>query len=210
MKSIKWLIILGLIAVALYWLSNQKVDPEIYLSSVDLTRQNYAEQVDKICKEMDLPPAYFKALIVLECSGKYPPKSRYERHVYRKLRDVKRGKRKRYGRFTKKDLQKYSDKTLKGFATSWGPLQVMGYQTVDMKIPLHWLKEEFALYYSIRWVKKVYGKYLKQGRFEDAFHIHNTGKPKPLVGTRTYDPNYLEKGMKYMKIFEQESLDNSP
>jgi hypothetical protein len=31
-----------------------------------------------------------------------------------------------------------------------------------------------------------------------------------LVGTRTYDPNYLEKGMKYMKIFEQESLDNSP
>lgn len=204
MKKIKWLIMAGLMVAGLYWLSQQENDPTLYMSAVELTRHNYGDQVDQICREMDLPPAYFKALIVLECSGKFPPKSRYEPHVYRKLRKVKNGKRKRYGYITKKQLQKFSDKTLKAFATSWGPLQVMGYQTIAMKIPLGWLKEEFALYYSIQWVKKNYGKYLKKGNFDDAFHLHNTGKPLPANGKpRTYDPNYIKKGLKYMKIFQE-------
>ncbi|EAY25408.1 hypothetical protein [Microscilla marina] len=205
MKNIKWLIVLGLVVV-FYWLSNYKARPKLHLSSVELTRQNYSKQVNQICKEMDLPPAYFKALIVLECSGRFPPKSRYERHVYHKLSEVKRGKRKRYGSLTKTHLKKFSDKTLKDLATSWGPLQVMGYQTIAMKIPLHWLKEEFALYYSIKWVKKSYGKYLKKRRFGDAFHIHNTGKPMPSIGTRTYDPNYVKKGLEYIKIFEKDAF----
>ena len=103
-----------------------------------------------------------------------------------------------------KTLRKYSTRQLKDFATSWGPLQIMGYQSLVMKIPVQRFKEEFALYYSMQWAKNTYGNYLSQGDYANAFHIHNTGKPLPASGRpRTYDPNYIKKGLKYIKIFEK-------
>lgn len=205
MKQLRWIILVGLVIAGVYWVRNWNQPIKLYRSSVDMTTDNYGAQVEQICQEMVLPSAYFKALIVLECSGESPPKSRYERHVYRRLYQVKTGKRKRYGSITRQQLKKFSKRQLKDLATSWGPLQVMGYQSLAMKIPVNWLKEEYALYYSMLWAQNAYGKYLKKRDFKNAFHIHNTGKPLPRSGkSRTYDPNYIKKGMKYIKIFEEQ------
>mgnify|MGYP001035611135 CR=1 FL=1 len=204
MKTLRTVILLGILVAGYFWAKQRFGKVKVHRSSVELTIQNYGDQVDQIAKEMGVPPAYFKALIVLECSGENPPKSRYERHVYKRLYNVKKGRRRRYGSFTKKTLRKYSTRQLKDFATSWGPLQIMGYQSLVMKIPVQRFKEEFALYYSMQWAKNTYGNYLSQGDYANAFHIHNTGKPLPASGRpRTYDPNYIKKGLKYIKIFEK-------
>ncbi|OJJ23742.1 hypothetical protein BKI52_05170 [marine bacterium AO1-C] len=203
MRSLIWILLFGIFIAFIVWIRQQNGSVKLHQSSVELTNQNYGAQVDQFAQEMGLPAAYFKALIVLECSGERPPKSRYERHVYKRLRNVKSGRRKRYGSITKKTLRKFSNQKLKELATSWGPLQIMGYQSLAMKIPVSRFQEEFSLYYSMQWAKNTYGSYLKKGKYADAFHIHNTGKPLPASGRpRTYDPNYIKKGLKYIKIFE--------
>ncbi|HAS40235.1 MAG TPA: hypothetical protein DCS93_07140 [Microscillaceae bacterium] len=211
MRSLLWILLFGIFIAFIFWIRQQSGPVKLHKSSVELTTQNYGVQVDKFAQEMGLPSAYFKALIVLECSGERPPKSRYERHVYKRLYRVKKGKRKRYGSITKKTLRKFSNGQLKDLATSWGPLQIMGYQSLAMKIPVSRFKEEFALYYSMQWVKNTYGNYLKKGDYANAFHIHNTGKPLPASGrSRTYDPNYIKKGLKYIKIFEDKENKEPP
>ena len=211
MKAFRWILFFGLLITVAVWVSQQQGKVTLHLSSVELTTQNYGEQVDQIAQEMGLPAAYFKALIVLECSGESPPKSRYERHVYKRLHNVKKGRRKRYGSITKKTLRKFSDQQLKDLATSWGPLQIMGYQSLAMKISVNRFKEEFALYYSMQWANKTYGNYLRKGNYTDAFHIHNTGKPLPSNGRpRTYDPNYIKKGLKYIKVYEGQENESPP
>jgi hypothetical protein len=166
--------------------------------AVKRVKTNYEKQVSAICKEMDVPSEYFLALIILECSARKNPPSRYEAHVFEKLRAVKNGKIISYSGLKKADLAQYSDQTLKLLATSWGALQIMGYNCISMNISIDELKGDNSLYYSIQWCKLNYGKYLKKRDFQNAFHIHNTGKPYPLFWfAQTHDPLYVNKGLAY-------------
>jgi hypothetical protein len=164
---------------------------------------NYSKQIDEIAQELELEPAYFKALVVLECSGDKLPKSRFEEHVYKRLKAVKDGHSRQYAKMTQNDLKIFSDKTLKQFATSWGPLQIMGYHCLALGIGIDELKNENALKNGMIWCKKNYGVYLQKGQFKDAFHMHNTGKPHPSFGfPTTYDPKYIDRGLSYMNAFK--------
>ena len=65
------------------------------------------------------------------------------------------------------------------------------------------LRGEDAVYWGVKWVSKTYGKLLREGRFQDAFHYHNTGKLYPKNNKPfTYHPNYVENGLKYMAHFQ--------
>jgi len=166
--------------------------------------RNYGADIDKYSKEFGVSASYLKALTMLETSGRKNMPSRYEKHVYTKLKEVQAGKRFKYEKVRKRNLRNLSNDAIKNLASSWGPFQIMGYKCIQMGIYVQDLRGEKAVYYGIKWIVEDYGKQLKKGRYKDAFHIHNTGRPHPKYGKAlTYDPDYVTKGLQYMKYFEE-------
>ena len=165
---------------------------------------NYSKEVEKYAEEFDLPSSYLMALIMLECSGKKNIKPRYERSVFRKLKQLKAKKIDKLEVLTYEDVKDANDKALINLASSWGPFQLMGYKCVGLNININKLRGENRVYWAIKWIDMEYGDYLRNKQFKDAFHLHNTGQLYPKTGKpKTYDPKYVQKGLKYMKYFEQ-------
>lgn len=178
---------------------NVKVSSNI----VERVEKNYGAEVEKYAKEFNLPSSYLKALIALECSGRKPPGKRYEKHIFKRLKNLKDGKIAKYENIKTQDLSELGDDGLKNLATSWGPFQLMGYKCFLLKIYVADIRGSNSLYHGIRWINLTYGNYLRKGNFKDGFHIHNTGRPFPKNGKpKTYDPSYVERGLKYMEQFE--------
>ena len=165
---------------------------------------SYGDQVDVLAQKFDLPASYLKALIILESSAKKKVDSRFEKHVYSHLQDVRAGKRRRYENITPTTIHDASDGALKNLASSWGPFQLMGYKCVLLNINVADVRGEDSLYWGVKWIDLTYGDYLRQGKYQDAFHIHNTGRPYPKNGKpRTHDPKYVDNGLAYMKAFSK-------
>lgn len=182
---------------------------DILLSKAELahknTDENYASEVDKYASQFDIPAQYCKSLIMLECSGRKPSPSRFEEHVYQSLKQVKSGYKKSYGALTKAQLKNTNDGALQNLASSWGPFQIMGYKCLELNITISELRGEKAVYWGMKWINENYGEVLRQHRYRDAFHIHNTGRPFPKNGeSKTFDPDYVTRGIKYMDFFKDE------
>ncbi len=167
--------------------------------------ETYNDQVDILAKKFNLPATYLKALIVLESSGNKKIPNRFEKHVFDELKKVRSGTRKKYENITQVTINDASNEALKNLASSWGPFQLMGYKCVLLKINVSDVRGKDALYWGIKWINLTYGNYLRQGKYKDAFHIHNTGRPYPKKGKPfTYDPHYVSNGLKYMKVFSND------
>ncbi len=164
----------------------------------------YGNDVKFYSKKYNVPYAYCMAVIMLESSGAREPKPRFEPHIYRKLLAVKNGRMKNFEGITQKELYWLSDKDLRKLATSWGPFQIMGYKIFHLGISSpNDLNNRNAIKYGIQWISKDYGWLLRQHRYKDAFHYHNTGHIFPKNGKpRTTSPDYVYRGLKYMQIFE--------
>ncbi len=172
----------------------------IFLKSpLEKTEINYGLQVDELAKEFNLPTEFLKALIVLECSGRKKIPSRYEKHVFKKLRMVRDGKKKNYEHIRSKDIRDATNAALRNLASSWGPFQLMGYKSLKLKIKVQDLKGEKSLFWAIKWINEEYGDYLRRGKYEEAFRIHNTGRRNG----KTHDPNYVSNGMNYIQYFKK-------
>jgi hypothetical protein len=204
-KKFKWILllfVLSAIYVIFFYTNDYIINRSKY--ALENTEQNYGREVDSLCEKMDLPKSYIKALIMLETSGRVPVTTRFEEHVYIKLRLVKLGKKRQYENITTAMLRHTSDESLRNMATSWGPFQIMGYKCVQLRIKLHNLRGKDAVYWGMKWISDDYGYLLRQGRYKDAFHFHNTGKEYPLTGEPlTYDPSYVSHGLKYMTFFKK-------
>jgi hypothetical protein len=214
-------LIIGLIAIWIF-------DPMLYLNSSDFikryyrylttkedttfastppqsvlrTNENYGAQIDKLAAQFDLSPEYLKSLIILECSGLKNVKPRFERHIYNRLVDVREKRLDRFENIKYDDLKDASNDALKNMARSWGPFQIMGYKCIWLDIQLQDLRGDEAVYWGVKWIDKTYGDYIRDERYKDAFHIHNTGRPYPDSGPpKTYDPKYVANGLMYMKYF---------
>lgn len=172
-----------------------------FISCQEWSRQqvekNYGSEVEKYALQYQLPAPYLKALIVLESSGKKEIKPRFEKNVYKDLKEVQSGK-KSLEKIRANELKGCSDEALRNLASSWGPFQLMGYKCLQLGIQVQDLRGEDAVKWAIHWINLTYGDYLRQGNFEAAFRIHNTGSPTG----RTHDTNYVKNGMKHMKMFE--------
>jgi hypothetical protein len=174
------------------------------LSALELTARNYSDQIEQLSERHDLPYEYLMSLIVLECSGHKPAGHRYEKGVYRKLLQVRDGERKKYENIRQKHLKGASDEAIKNLATSWGPFQLMGYKCIPLGAEIHEIRGDAAASWGVRWIENEYGKYLRDGKFKDAFHIHNTGQKFPRNGkARTHDPSYIDRGLRYVDHFRQ-------
>lgn len=167
------------------------------------TLHHYSAEVESWSDQFGLPTEYFLALIQLESGGRKPAGHRYEPHVFERLRSVREGHLTHYENITQQDIAGASDEALKNMATSWGPFQLMGYKCVLLDVQIRDLRGEDAIQSGMTWINMTYGDLLRQGKFQDAFHLHNTGKPYPKQGPpTTFHPDYVERGMAYMRNFE--------
>ena len=164
---------------------------------------HHAAEVDVVSVQRGLPPSYFKALIILESRGRRSAGARFEPQVFERLKQVRDGPRRQMEAITHSTVGNASDNALRNLATSWGPLQVMGYHCVEVGILVRDLREAESLRWSIVWIDQTYGGYLRRGEYRDAFHLHNTGRPFPKNGVpRTHDPTYVDRGLRYIDAFE--------
>lgn len=184
-----------------YWINIHRPAQRINAKS-DIV-SNYSEDVSDAAMEFDIPYSYLMALIKLECAGKKPPGKRFEKHVFKRLKDVRDGKRSDYNGLTVKHIGDASDGALKNLATSWGPFQLMGYQCILLDVKIKDIRGPNAVHYGAKWINLAYGKRLRKDQFMDCFHIHNTGRPYPSTGVpRTHDPKYVPRGLAYMDRFK--------
>ncbi len=164
---------------------------------------NYKKQVDSLAKVFELPAPYLMSVIMLESSGRKNTPERFEQKIYDQLLFLQQGKIEKFENLKKTNLRGFSKKSLKAFATSYGPFQIMGYKSFVLNIPLDSLKGKKNMYYSIKWINITYGDFLRNGDYKDAFHIHNAGEKFPEDGvSRTYDPEYVKNGLNYLQYFE--------
>lgn len=170
------------------------------------TQMNYGEEAAKWANAFNLPEAYLLALIQLESGGRKPAGKRFEPHVFERLKAVRDGERERYEQITSRELEGASDEALRNLATSWGPFQLMGYKCIQLNVQLRDIRGKDAVREGVKWIDLTYGDLLRAGQFEDAFHVHNTGKPIPTDGPpSTFHPDYVPRGMAYMRKFAQDA-----
>jgi hypothetical protein len=101
-----------------------------------------------------------------------------------------------------KDLQSATDEILRELATSWGYTQIMGYHMIGRPGEVRQLLEpRFHFRMAIRLLSEFIVDYQVDPRREFApmFCCWNTGRPYG----RTFDPNYVEKGLRRMQIYRQ-------
>ncbi len=169
----------------------------------DAAMENYGGDIRRLAQKYDLSQEYLMSLIMLECSGRRNVPPRFEKSVYKRLQDVKAGKKTLEG-ISVDDLRDANDDALRNLASSWGPFQLMGYKCFHLNIQIKDLRGDNSLEHGVEWINSTYGDYIRQGRFADAFHIHNTGRPVPKNGKcQTYDHNYVPNGLMYMEVFRE-------
>jgi hypothetical protein len=143
------------------------------------------------------------ALIQLESGGRKPAGKRFEAHVLERLQEVQNGTRPHYENVTQAHLMDANHGALRNLATSWGPFQLMGYKCILLDRQIRDIRGQEAVQAGIEWIDITYGNALREGKFQDAFHLHNTGKPFPKSGPpATFHPDYVQKGMRLMKAHE--------
>ncbi len=191
----------AILLIFLYWLLIKVFQVDKNFNYIDRVENNYGKEVDKICEELDMPAGYFKALIILECKADKNPKGRFEAHVFEQLKNLRDSNRK-FGSISRKWVFNKTDSELKALATSWGPLQIMGYHSFYLGVSVEELKGKNSLRYGILWSQQNYGKYLQKKQYRDAFHFHNTGRPHPKWFAQTHDPNYVNKGLAYLSVLD--------
>ena len=167
------------------------------------TEKNYGAEVQKWSEHYDLPVPYLMALIQLESGGRKPAGKRFEVHVFDRLQDVQNGSLEHYENITQEHLTEANDGALRNLATSWGPFQLMGYKCILLERQIRDIRGQDAVQAGIEWIDITYGNVLRKGKYQDAFHLHNTGKPFPKSGPPlTFHPDYVEKGLRLMDAHE--------
>ncbi len=195
------ILIISIILVNLQCIKPKK---EKKLNSFQLTEKNYGKQIDKYSKKFLINKNYLKALIILESSGNLNPPHRFEKNIYDSLKKLQAGKIEKFENITPELVKNLSDTTLKEMASSWGPFQLMGYKCVILNTSIESIKGDDIFFYSVKWIDETYGHQVRIKSYKDAFHLHNAGKMYPDSGPpRTYHPDYVSNGIKYMKYYER-------
>lgn len=198
------IVIVGLAALFLFLKYCSKTPVKPQEMGFDAAIENYAHDIKILARRFQLPPEYLMAVIMLECSGRKDVPPRFEQGVYNKLVEIKEHKRASLESIYYSDLADATDEALRNLASSWGPFQLMGYKCLHLGIKIKDLRGNNSLYYGVQWIDGTYGDYIRQGKYADAFHIHNTGRPVPKNGKYlTYDAKYVPNGLSYMEYFKE-------
>ena len=198
------IVVVGLTALFLFLKYCSYTPPQPQDMGYDAAIGNYSHDIKILARQFNLPPEYLMAVIMLECSGRKDVPPRFEQGVYNKLLEVKEQRRASLESITYRDLADATDEALRNLASSWGPFQLMGYKCLHLGIKIRDLRGNNSLYFGVKWIDATYGDYVRKGKYADAFHIHNTGRPVPKSGKYfTYDPKYVPNGLQHMEYFKE-------
>jgi hypothetical protein len=80
----------------------------------------------------------------------------------------------------------------------------MGYKCILLDLQIRDIRGQDAVRAGIEWIHLTYGDALREKKFQDAFHLHNTGKLFPKSGKpSTFHPDYVDKGLRFMEAYDQ-------
>lgn len=167
-------------------------------------RISYASNAHYMDTAFLVPESFLAGLIGVEAgrdrNGKIVETStRYEPHVYRKLRDVKDGRLNSYSNIRRAQIQDAGEAALKALATSYGVTQIMGWWALHLDTTVAEIRDpETHLGYAIKLLEKNAGKYIKTGNYAAALRIWNTGKPNG----KTHDPSYVANALAVKTAYE--------
>ena len=82
---------------------------KIGLSNYQNVIVNYGTEIDIAAERYNVSPAFLKSLCALESSGKSTPGSRFEPHVFEKLKKLKRGEISKYDGLNSADIANSSE-----------------------------------------------------------------------------------------------------
>jgi len=184
------------------------------------------------CRYSSVPPAFLAALVANESGGDANAK-RFEPAAYHHLKSLAAGKRPTYcghdraslegeiaemlhpksatfhgpflnalGERHARDLAARQDEALRELATSWGYTQIMGYHLVGRPgTVLNLLEPPFHCRFALELLADFAERYqLDLTRdFAELFRCWNTGEPYGA----TFDPAYVEKGLRRMEIYQR-------
>jgi hypothetical protein len=177
-------------------------------ADLELMRQiskNMGAAIAAAFKGSAIPPAFVAALVANESSGNAAA-SRFEPTVFADLALTFAGIKPAFGSIGAQDLETATAglapgqviMRLRNFATSWGPTQIMGYQSIARHYPISELTQiathfkhtmEILAGFSLEW---------KTAELTTLFRCWNTGRPDGI----TADPNYVPRGLARMEIYE--------
>lgn len=201
----RWLLaaLVALLLAVILWPSGSGPTVSPGETGCKAAAENYGKEIKRLAGKYGLSPEYLMSVIMLECSGRRNVPPRFESSVFRKLKEVKEGKR-TLENITRDELKDAGDDALRNLASSWGPFQIMGYKCFHLKIQIKDLRGSESLEHGVRWIDLTYGSYIRAGKYADAFHIHNTGRPVPKNGKyQTFDSKYVPQGLAYMEYFRK-------
>lgn len=163
---------------------------------------NVGPKITDACEDTRVPTAFLAGLISVENAPLNANASRFESHIFKKLKRVRDGQLSQFNRIKRSDLSGATDAALKNLATSFGLTQIMGFHviaTFKNEITLNDLRDpEKHLNFGVQFIENEAGPHLGTGAFEKVLRIHNTGRPN---GT-THDPNYVANALGVMRAYE--------
>lgn len=172
--------------------------------------------INMACENSIIPPALVFGLMCNEAGlwlskGEWPVPSRFEQHVFDRLKQVQAGTRKDYKGITLPDISHLTDPALKNLATSHGATQIMGWYSVSYlpyKIGDIRGNKETCMRATVLLLKLTKDElppnqdsaieYIKDGDYESVFRIWNTGKHDGI----TYHIDYVANGIKAMEYIQ--------
>jgi hypothetical protein len=185
----------------------------------------WGELLDSVCKLSSVPPAFLAALIAGESGGKAAAK-RFEPHVLAQLWQVLMGRNANFGSIGRDDLLKFVMNAnlptdvewapsfgittemmlLDSLATSWGLVQIMGYEAIEFHSNGVQALQSPASELPI--ALKMLAQFAQRNSLDlsmktmphpaEFFDCWNTGRPH----AQTADPNYIGNGMRRMAIYQ--------
>jgi hypothetical protein len=164
------------------------------------------------CSRSIVPRSFLAGFIGVEAgvdsNGQIIPEAtRFEPHVYERLRAVRDGLIGSYNKITRADIAALSDDAIRNLATSWGITQIMGWHTVhNLDCTIADLRDpEKHLHYTVALILLTAERFVTRNDWPSVLRIWNTGS----ANGKTYHEDYVDNALLVKQCYEQISTNDS-
>lgn len=172
-------------------------------------RAKLGKELERVCFGTLVSPALLAGLISVENARLDPEASRFEKHVFTKLKRLRNPLvfwRREWNGITQQDLRGASDEALINLATSFSFTQIMGWWSIPLTrilerpVTVGMIRNQHQhLELAVRLLEHTGRRYLRVHNYGAVLRIWNTGKPDG----RTHDPRYVANALAVMNEYRR-------